>query len=144
MNLAGTKVSGRWKEGTDSGLLVFEQTTNPPPFPEPLTDAEFAPRTGSDLQGLWRGIIGNGKGAIHFEIKITEPSDGTFRADFYCPDQNAVRQPTSASYDGTTVKLMPMAGYGMFEGKLSNGGRGMAGEWIQGGRHTPTSLARAN
>jgi RNA polymerase sigma factor (sigma-70 family) len=142
MNLAGTKISGRWKEGKGgSGSLEFAHTANPPPFPEALTDAEFAPRAGSDLQGLWQGWIGSGKGAIHFEIKIAESSDGAFRADFYCPDQKAVRQPTSVSYDGATVKLMPMAGYGMFQGELRNG-REMSGEWIQGGGHTPTKLTR--
>ena len=142
VNLAGTKISGRWKEGNGgSGPLEFMRTANSPPFPEPLTDAEFAPRAGSDLQGLWQGWIGSGKGAIHFEIKITDPSDGTFRADFYCPDQKAIRQPTTVSYDGTTVKLMPMAGYGMFQGELRNG-REMSGEWVQGGRHTPTKLTR--
>jgi RNA polymerase sigma factor (sigma-70 family) len=142
VNLGGTKVSGEWKEGKDAGPLVFERTTNPSPFPEPLTDAEIAPRTDSDLQGQWQGWIGSGKGVIHFEIKIAELSDGNFRADFYCPDQKAVRQPTSVSYDGTTVKLMPMAGYGMFRGELRNG-REMSGEWIQDDQHTPTTLARA-
>jgi RNA polymerase sigma factor (sigma-70 family) len=142
VNLAGTKISGRWKEGKGgSGSLVFTRTDNPPPVPEPLTDDEFAPRAGSNLQGLWQGWIGSGKNAIRFEIKIADPSDGTFRADFYCPDQKAIRQPTSVNYDGATVKLMPMAGYGMFQGELRNG-REMSGEWIQGGGHTPTKLTR--
>jgi hypothetical protein len=142
VNLAGTKISGRWKEGKGgSGSLVFTRTDNPPPVPEPLTDDEFAPRAGSNLQGLWQGWIGSGKNAIRFEIKIADPSDGTIRADFYCPDQKAIRQPTSVSYDGATVKLMPMAGYGMFQGELRNG-REMSGEWIQGGGHTPTKLTR--
>jgi RNA polymerase sigma factor (sigma-70 family) len=141
-NLAGTKISGRWKEGKGgSGSLVFTRIANPPPFPEALTDAEFAPRTGSDLQGLWQGWIGSGNGMIHFEIKIADLSDGTFRADFYSPDQKAVRQPTSVSYDGTTVKLVTMAGYGMFQGELLNR-REMSGVWIQNGRHTPTKVAR--
>lgn len=141
VNLAGTKISGRWKEGKGgSGSLEFTRTANPPPFPEALTAAEFAPRAGSDLQGLWQGLIDSGKDAIHFEIKIAGPSDGIFRADFYCPDQKAIRQPTSVTYDGATVKLSPMAGYGMFQGELS--GHEMSGEWIQGGRHTPAKLAR--
>jgi hypothetical protein len=81
-----------------------------------LTDAEFAPHAGSDLQGFWVGMIGRGKSAIHIQIKIAEASDGIFRGDFYCPDQHADRQPTAVSYDGTIVKLMTMAGYGLFEG----------------------------
>ena len=143
VNSAGTKVTGKWKEGNDSGPLVFQRTTNPPPFPEPLTDAEFAPRAGSDLQGLWKGMIRTGNGGLHVNIKIAELASGTFRADFYSMDQDASRMPTSVSYDGTTVKIMPMAGYGMFQGTLRNGGQEMAGDWIQGGQRTPTTLTRA-
>ena len=89
-------------------------------------------------------MIGTGKNALHIEFKIAEPSDGTFRADFYSLDQDTNRQPTSVSYDGTTVKIMPMAGFGMFQGGLRNGGREMAGNWIQGGRRIPTTFTRAN
>ncbi len=144
VNLAGTKVSGRWKENNDSGPLVFEQNTNPPPFPEPLTDTDFAPRAGSDLQGLWNGVIKTDKNGLQIVVKIAEASAGTFRADFYCPPQGGGRQPASVSYDGTIVKIITMAGYGMFEGELRNGGREMAGNWIQNGRETPTTFARAN
>ncbi len=144
VNSAGTKISGKWKEGKDSGPLVFEQITNPPPFPEPLTDEEFAPRAGSDLQGLWNGVIKTDKNGLQIVVKIAEASDGTFRADFYCPPQGGGRQPTSVSYNGKIVKIMPMAGYGMFEGELRDGGGGMAGNWIQNGRKIPTTFARAN
>jgi hypothetical protein len=37
-----------------------------------------------------------------------------------------------------------MAGYGMFQGKLRNGGSELAGNWIQGGRRTPTTFTRSN
>ena len=42
------------------------------------------------------------------------------------------------------MKIMPMAGFGMFQGGLRNGGREMAGNWIQGGRRIPTTFTRAN
>jgi hypothetical protein len=32
----------------------------------------------------------------------------------------------------------------MFEGRLRNGGRELVGNWIQGGRFTPTTLTQAN
>ena len=143
-NRAGTEISGKWKENNGGGPLVFRRTSNPPSFPEPLADAEFVPRAGSDLQGFWKGVIKTGKNGLEVNIKIGEASDGTFRADFYCPPQGGVRQPTSVSYDGTTVKLMPMAGYGMFQGTLRNGGREMTGNWIQKGGHVPTTFTRAN
>jgi hypothetical protein len=141
---SGGKMSWKSLEGTNTYTMEFRRTTNPTPFPEPLTDDEFAPRAGSDLQGFWKGMIGTGKNALHIEFKIAEPSDGTFRADFYSPDQITNRMPASVSYDGTTVNLMPMAAYGMFQGGLRNGGREMVGNWIQGGRRGPTTFTRAN
>jgi stage V sporulation protein SpoVS len=144
VNFAGTKVSGEWKEGKDAGPLVFEQTANPPAFPEPLTDEEFASRAGSDLQGLWNGVIKTDKNGLQIVVKIAGTSDRTFHADFYCPPQGGGRQPTSVNYDGKIVKIMTMAGYGMFEGELRNGGKELAGNWIQGGQHTPTIFTRAN
>jgi len=144
VNRAGTLVSGEWKEGNASGPLLFKRTANPPPFPEPLTDAEFAPRAGSVLQGLWKGIIQIKNGGLHINLKIAELADGTYRADFYSMDQGGNRQPTSVSYDGATVKIMPMAGYGMFQGELRNGDREMVGDWIQGGQRAPTTFTRAN
>jgi len=131
-------------QGTNAYAMEFRRTASPTPFPEPLTDDEFVPRAGSDLQGYWKGMIGTGKNALHIEFKIAEPSDGTFRADFYCPDQVTNRMPASVSYDGTTVKLMPMAGYGMFQGELRNDGKEMAGNWIQNGRQGSTTFTRAN
>ena len=144
VNFSGTKISGKLSEPKTSLPMVFSRTTNPPAFPEPLADSEFAPRAGSDLQGFWTGAIKIGKNGLRINIKIAEPSDGTFRADIYVPDQGTNRQPTSVSYDGTTVKLMPMAGYGMFQGELRNGGTEMAGKWIQGGQQLPTTFTRAN
>jgi hypothetical protein len=128
-------------ENTVVATGVFMRTNNPPAFPEPLAAAEFAPRAGSDLQGFWVGKIGGGKSAVDIQIKIAEASDGTFRADFY--SQGTVRQPTTVGYDGTTIKLIPMNGYGMFEGQLRNGTE-MIGDWIQGGYHTRTTLIQTN
>jgi hypothetical protein len=88
-------------------------------------------------------MLGEGKGALHLQVKIAEASDGTLRADSYDPDQATNREPTTVSYDGTTVKLMPMNGYGLFEGHLVNGGRELEGYWIQYDQHTPTTYTQA-
>jgi RNA polymerase sigma factor (sigma-70 family) len=141
---SGEKISWKALENNQTYTMVFGRTNNPTPFPEPLTDAEFAPRAGSDLQGFWVGQIGRGKGALRVQIKIAEASDGTFRADFYVPDQSGARQPTAVSDDGTTVKLMPVDGQGMFEGRLRNGASEMSGNWLQRGGFTPTTLTQAN
>lgn len=142
---SGKEISLKILQGkTVDSTADFKRTTNPTPFPDALTPAEFAPRTGSDLQGFWAGTIGWGKNAIHVQVKIAEADDGTFRADFYSPDQMKNRQPTTVSYNGITVKLTPIDGYGMFEGQLRNGGRELAGNWIRGSARSPVTLTRAN
>ena len=144
VNHAGTEIAGKWKENNATGDLTFKRTANPPAFPEPLADSDFVPRAGSALQGFWKGVIKTGKNGLEVNIKIAEDADGTFRADFYCPPQGGVRQPTTVSYDGTTIKIMPMAGYGMFQGRLSNGGKEMTGDWLQAGQQAPTTFTLAN
>jgi hypothetical protein len=147
VNAAGTEFSGKLTEPQINATypLTFKRTTNPPAFPEPLADADFVPRAGSALQGFWKGGIKTGRNSVlEVNVKIAEDADGTFRADFYSPTQGNNRQPTSVSYDGTTVKIMPMAGFGMFQGTLSNGGKEMSGDWIQNGQRIPTAFTRTN
>lgn len=144
VNRSGEKMSWKILQGTNAYAMVWSRTTHPPAFPEPLTEAEFAPRPGSDLQGFWVGEV-RGKRTVPIQIKIAEADDGTFRADFYSPrNAGTNRFPMAVSYDGTTLKLMPMDGQGMFEGRLRNGGSEIAGDWIQGGGHSPTILTQAN
>jgi RNA polymerase sigma factor (sigma-70 family) len=140
----GTRISGMFKHRDHPVPVVFKRTNRPPPFPEALTEDDFTPRAGSDLQGLWKGMIGRGGRPLHITVKIAEPYNKSYRADFYSFDQATNRVPMSVSYDGTLVKLMPTGGWGMFKGRLVKGGKEMAGTWTQNGRKMPTSLARAN
>lgn len=141
---SGETISIRRYDQTDT--ITVRRTTHPTPFPEPLTDAEFTPRAGSDLQGFWAGTVDAGKTTFHIQIKIAEASNGTYRADFYAPasTESEGRFPATVNYDGTTVKLMLMAGLGKFEGRLRNSGKEMDGDWIKGNLRLPTTLTRAN
>ena len=135
-----------WKalEGTNTYNMVFRRTDHPTPFPDALTEAEFAPRTESPLQGFWVGKIGVGKMTVRIQAKIAEASDGAYRADFYVPDEGTNRFPTAVSYDGITVKLVLNAGYGMFEGWVRNGGNEMVGNWIQADDRMRTTLTKTD
>jgi RNA polymerase sigma factor (sigma-70 family) len=139
LNRWETKISGTLKEGKLTAPLEFTRTSHPPPFPEPLTEEEFAPRPGAPLQGFWDGKIG---GPLHACIKITQSAPGVYRADFYCPDRSALRQPSFVNYNGKIVKVGPMAGYGMFEGILRDNGNELAGNWIQNGTKLPTTFRK--
>ena len=133
-----------WENNNTLAPAVFDRTTHPTPFPEPLTDSEFAPRADSALQGFWVGKIGYRKRALHIQFKIAEAANGTYRAEFYDPDQCTNRFPATVSYDGGTVKLTLMAGYGMFEGWLRNGGKEIVGNWVQWGGRTSTTLTNVD
>ena len=96
------------------------------------------------MRAFHAGVDGGMIGPLHNNIKIAELPDGTFRADFYSQDQDTNREPTLVSYDGTTVKIMPVAGFGTFQGELRNGNREMTGVWIQNGLRIPATFTRAN
>ncbi|HTV42499.1 MAG TPA: hypothetical protein VMF08_18170 [Candidatus Sulfotelmatobacter sp.] len=142
---SGNKMTWKaWENNLNLAPTVFSRTTHPTPFPEPLTDSEFAPRADSPLQGFWVGRIGFRKKALHIQLKIAEASDGTYRAEFYDPDQCTNRFPATVSYDGGTVKVTLMANYGMFEGWLRDGGKQLVGNWVQYGGRTATTLTNAD
>ena len=140
INRSGDKISTRAVQDNQTYSIVFRRTTHPTPFPEPLAYDEFAPRAGSPLQGFWTGTVGRGNNAAYAQIKIAESSDGTYRADAFTPWSSGIRYPTTVSYDGTTVKLMPIYTAGMFEGQLGGGGKELVGNWIQGSRSTRVIL----
>jgi RNA polymerase sigma factor (sigma-70 family) len=152
MNTSCTARVGRfgntiyWKtvENKTVHSMVLTRTTHPTPFPEPLADAEFAPRSDSALQGFWVGKIAVGKKAIRIEAKIAEAPDGTFRADFYVPDEATNRLPATVNYDGVIFKLMPTAGFGIFEGWLRNGSNDIVGNWIEADNRLRTTLTRTD
>lgn len=74
-----TNMDGNWRSVIDEEH--FGETYAR--FPS-LAKSEFAGRAGSDLQSSWTGEIKAGKGVLHFNVNIAEPSAGKFRADFYC------------------------------------------------------------
>lgn len=114
------------------------------PFPVELTEADFAPRAGSDLQGYWSGAIHTPRGDSRLNVKIAEPTDGDIRADFFNIEQGGLRRPASVERDGTTITIRPMWTTGMFQGKLRNNGTELEGNWIQGARELPATLSRTN
>ena len=108
-----------------------------------LAKNEFVQRAGSDLQGSWTGEIKAGKGSLHYNVNIAEPSAGKFRADFYCAEGGYFRQSTLVTYEGTTVKLAPFGPRnGAFQGTLSKDDTQIIGKWQQGERVIPMTFAR--
>jgi hypothetical protein len=57
----------------------------------------------------------------------------SFRYPFQLVAQRLECGRFTTAFSRTTVKIMPMAGFGMFQGGLRNGGKEMSGDWIQNG-----------
>ena len=68
-------------------------------MPEPLAESDFAPRKDSDLQGYWKGTLKTGNVTLRLGLKIAEPAEGTFRAEWDKSDQGHHVKPMSISYD---------------------------------------------
>jgi hypothetical protein len=123
--------------------VTFTRTTAPDPVPDRLAEDDFAPRPGTDLQGYWKGAIGNGDDAVPVDVKIAQQADGTIRAEADSPMQGADGQPVSVTYDRPDVTIQLASGAGMFQGKINDANTEMTGAWIQAGQSTPAIVKRA-
>jgi RNA polymerase sigma factor (sigma-70 family) len=124
--------------------VMLRRTSTPDAVPERLSEVDFEPRDGSDLQGYWKGTVGTGPDGLPVILKIAERPDGKFRAEGDNPMQGANGQPVAVSYSRPTVKLALASGAGMFEGKINRDKTEIMGSWVQGGQSTPATVRRAD
>jgi uncharacterized protein (TIGR03435 family) len=101
---------------------------------------------GQNITGSWQGSLPGPQGAppLRVIIKISRADDESLKASLYSIDQGG--QPinaSSASQQGSTLKLTVAAIGGNYEGKLSADGASITGTWTQGGPPAPLNLARA-
>ena len=125
--------------------LVFKYTTNPDTIVEPLAETDFAPRAGSDIQGLWKGTIKFGQTQLRQNLKISEAMDGTIRAEMQSVDQSSQYTPASSmTRNGDIIKISFPGIGGTFEGKLDTVAGQIAGNLKQGGKQAPLTFKRAD
>ena len=140
------EIRGRWKwpGGNYSQPLALTRTNAPDRVPEPLTPAEYAPRPGSDLQGVWVGTVPDEKPA-HLQLKIAEAADGSFRAEVNNVEQSPSTPwpATFLNYDEPRVKIVVQGVAAMFEGELNASHTRMTGTWTQG-KAFPMTFDRVN
>jgi hypothetical protein len=144
---AATEIAGRWKWPGDkfSQPLTLTRTLTPDAVPEPLAQADYTPRPGSDLQGLWKGTLNVGSLSLRLRLKITEPSKGTFRAELNSIDQPPVipLPATTVDYDKPHVRMSFQGIGALFNAELDESGTTLAGTWAQA-RTSPLTLVRAD
>jgi uncharacterized protein (TIGR03435 family) len=82
--------------------------------------------------------------ALRVILKIARADDESLKAVFYSIDQGgAAINASSATQQGSTVKIAISAINGAYEGKLSADGNSITGTWTQGLGPAPLNLARA-
>src|SRR3954447_14705438 len=101
---------------------------------------------GQGMAGTWQGTLpGNqGRAPLRIVIKISRAADEGLKAVLYSIDQNG--QPitaSSATEQGSTLKLTIAAIGGTYEGKMNPDGASISGNLTQGGAPVPLNLVRA-
>ena len=85
--------------------FVWKRTTHPATPPPPLAESDYAPTQNSILQGVWEGSASIKGIPLRMNLKISEPSEGVFRAEIDSLDTGLRHIPATVTYDKPTVKL---------------------------------------
>jgi len=156
-----SEMSGTWKRHGVSGSLILKRTTQPDTVPDKLKESDYAPRTGSDLQGFWAGMVKAGTNSWLLYFKIAEQPDGTFRAEAdgiiaNVKDWVAMKEwkpwiqgaknlpANSITYNRPAVKLEFSSIAATFQGEVNSDHSEMTGTWGRGNTTVPLTMKRAD
>ena len=144
LNADRTELSGRWRQLNRSFPLSLKRTTEAPQVEETLAENDYSPKSDSDLQGAWSGTLDVGAAQLHLNLRIAEPTPGTFHAQMDSVDQGAHNLPIpTMSYNKPGVRFEMPGINGSFEGTVNDRDDQIAGTWTQMGKKFPLTLARA-
>ena len=85
--------------------VLWKRTNQPDVPPPPMAEKDYAPAGNSTLQGFWEGYATVKGIPLRMNLKISEPSNGVFRAemdDLYC---GLMHIPVTVTYDKTNVEV---------------------------------------
>jgi len=87
-----------------------------------------------EIEGIWKGTLKFSGMELQVVFTISRSSDDTFAATYDVPEQNVVGVPVDKiALDNGNVRLEIIPIEGVFEGKLSEEGDKIDGQWMQGG-----------
>lgn len=145
LKAGATEITGRWSwpGRKRSQPLTLTRTQTPDVIQAPLALADYTPRTGSDLQGLWQGTLKTGSASLRLNFKIAESADGKYRGELNSIDQRPVIPvPATAVVYSKPRVTISFQGIGLvFDGTLDDSGAAISGKWTQGSSQ-PMTLAR--
>ncbi len=145
INSGTEEISGIWQQPQFKAPLLLKHTTTPSTIPDLLTERDYTPRAGSDLQGYWKGATQIGPTALPVVFKFSEPTDGQFVAELDSPDQGANNLVVSAvTYEKPAVHVEIGSVGGVFDGELADDGMEIKGSWSQAGQKLPLTIKRTD
>ncbi len=145
LSASGEEMSGVGKWNGHSGPFTLKRTAAPAYTQELLTEAEYAPRPDSDVQGYWKGALKAGSTLYPLVLKIAEPAKGTFRAEWNSVERGVKDLPASAvSYERPNLKIEFAGIGGLYQGVLSRGDSQIVGTWNIRGQIFPVTFQRAS
>jgi RNA polymerase sigma factor (sigma-70 family) len=103
---AGTQIHGFFMSWNGrKAAAVWKRTTHPAVPPPPLAESDYAPTGNSALQGFWEGYATVKGIPMRENLKISEPSPGSFRAEVDDLIKGLHHVPVTVAYNKPTVKL---------------------------------------
>jgi pimeloyl-ACP methyl ester carboxylesterase len=109
-----------------------------------LCPVQARPFPKGEIEGIWKGTLKFSGMELQVVFTISRSSDDTLAATYDVPEQNVAGAPVDKiALDNGTVRLEIIPIEGVFEGKLSEEGDRIDGQWMQGGMTLPLVLERA-
>ncbi len=130
-NGCGTKINVLWKRTTQPEIPAL-----------PLAESDYAPAGNSTLQGFWEGYASIRGIPLPMNLKISEPSNGVFRAemdDLYC---GIMHIPVTVTCDKTNVEVTHLRT--KMKGTLDNSNMEIRGTLPNGSSVIPWTFKRGN
>jgi pimeloyl-ACP methyl ester carboxylesterase len=100
-----------------------------------------------DIEGIWQGTLKFSGIELRIIFTISRSSDDTLTATYDVPEQDAIDVPVDRmTFDNKNrdvrMEIIPIQG--VFEGRLSEDGQKIDGNWIQSGMTLPLVLERTH
>jgi len=98
-----------------------------------------------EIEGIWQGTLKFSGIELRVIFTISRSPDNTLTATYDVPDQNATGVPVDEiTFNNRNVRIEIIPIEGVFEGKLSEDGVKIDGNWIQSGMTLPLVLERTH
>ncbi|RMG53550.1 MAG: alpha/beta fold hydrolase [Acidobacteria bacterium] len=102
-------------------------------------------RPAQTLEGLWQGTLDVGGTTLRLVLNISTAPDGRLIGHLDSLDQGAMNLPIDRiTFDGKRVRLEMKGLNAAYEGRLSEDGSDISGQWTQGGISLPLTFRRTD